>query len=351
MIKKIFFLILVFIGISLSLSCNPKSPSSKGNTNLLEVEILIPQAITSAAYDTLESFLYALSDAYLVAKTSGTVQKVYVALSDQVNAGDTLAKIEDSLLVLERSLNYSNFLRSQDENNKAQVLFEKKLISETQFQEKELDYKKAEILYKIAEKRLSDSRIVAPFSGIVAEKLTQEEQPVEQGETLFRITQTFPLLSKVFLTEEQLHNLKNLNRVKVIPKFSNSGFGWGKVYQKSSVINPATGTIEVIFIITERETNFKPGMSVYLLFLRPGKSSYFFLPFQAFTHPDSLKPYSTTKVFVWKTGMALTREVKLGRIQEQVEIIAGITSEDSAILAKNLILSEKTPLKIKSISK
>lgn len=331
--------------------CSPSqnddiSPQKSDKEQLLSAEILTVKEVPFEQDELIESFLYASKDAFVTAKIEGVLKEMYVDLGDQVNEGDTLAKIEDELLCLEFNLakNTSDQLRHDYE--RFGVLYEKQLISKSEYEQARLKYKQAEIEEQLALERLNHSRLIAPFSGVVVSNQARIGQLVKAGDSLFHLTELSPVYSRVFLDEEQLTRLRTEGGVRIKPKYGYEKFAWGKIVKKSPIVDPVSGTVELI-IRVDRDYGFlKPGQAV-TIFLKHNKPlTALAIPKSALVDRQGLSSGNTIPIYIFQNGRALTRKVQLGRDLDSLwEIRTGLKAGDSIIVSGYTAIQEDQKVK------
>ena len=105
------------------------------------------------------------------------------------------------------------------------------------------------------------TRIIAPFDGIVARRYVRVGQKVGISDRLFWVTAVAPLEVKFTLPERFLGRLKNGQTVSVeLADGSSSLHHSAAVTQISPVVDPSSGTIEVLARLQGDAPDLRPGM-------------------------------------------------------------------------------------------
>ena len=105
------------------------------------------------------------------------------------------------------------------------------------------------------------TRISAPFDGIVARRYVRLGQKVAVGDRLFWVTAEAPLEVKFTLPERFLGKLKNGDKVTVaLADATPAVQHTAKVVEISPVVDPSSGTIEVLTRVEGPAPDLKPGM-------------------------------------------------------------------------------------------
>lgn len=112
------------------------------------------------------------------------------------------------------------------------------------------------------ELELEKTRIMAPFDGVVARRYVRVGQSVIKNDRLFWVTATSPLRIRVTLPERFTGRVRTGSTVVI----TNSEGGdlakkfRAKVIQVSPVIDPSSGTIDILAELNGDTSGLKPGM-------------------------------------------------------------------------------------------
>ncbi|MGA7138007.1 MAG: efflux RND transporter periplasmic adaptor subunit [Terriglobales bacterium] len=111
------------------------------------------------------------------------------------------------------------------------------------------------------ELELEKTRIRAPFSGIVARRYVRAGQQVNHGDRMFWITETAPLRVKFTLPERFAGKIQRGQTLEVTSVDSGDAKYSAKVMEISPVIDPSSGTIEVLAQLVGPTKDLRPGMT------------------------------------------------------------------------------------------
>ena len=106
------------------------------------------------------------------------------------------------------------------------------------------------------------TRIRAPFQGLVARRYVTPGQRVAAGDRVFWVTAVAPLRVKFTLPEKFLGQIKVGQRLTVTSPDLPEAAHIAKVIQVSPVVDPSSGTIEVLAELQGPPGQLRPGMSV-----------------------------------------------------------------------------------------
>jgi len=234
--------------------------------------------------------LVAEQQADLAAQRDGLVTTVAVAIGDHVRAGQMLAQLDDSLLSSQfeaqkarvaaaqaevRDWQAEN-LSEQADLRRADQLLQAKVISQDVWEHtkykldetnEQVDRSKseeavAEADLKTISLELQQSRIVAPFAGIVGRASVRVEQQVKQGDSLFWVTAEAPLRVLFTVPESAMRQL-SVGRALDLSTPDYPGLHQaGHILRLSPVIDPASASIQVVAAVDHPSPLLKPGMSM-----------------------------------------------------------------------------------------
>jgi membrane fusion protein, multidrug efflux system len=105
------------------------------------------------------------------------------------------------------------------------------------------------------------THIRAPFSGIVARRYVRSGQQVVKGDRTFWVTETAPLRVRFTLPERYVSRIQRGLLLQVTSADTADKQYQAKVIEISPVIDPSSGTIEVLAQIVNPGKDLRPGMT------------------------------------------------------------------------------------------
>jgi membrane fusion protein, multidrug efflux system len=228
----------------------------------------------------------------VTSQRDGIVASISADAGDRVHSGAILAKLDDRQLVsnLEATRAKTRSIEADLKNweaeaevlkadyVRAQRLWNEKLIAEEQLQHAQykVESDKWDVL-RVKEQlntakeeehslelELEKTRIMAPFSGLVARRYTREGQTVAKGDRLFWVTAEGPLRVRFTLPEKFIGRLKRGQQLPLASPDFPSEKHEAKVIAISPVVDPSSATIEGLAELIGAHGQLRPGMSVTL---------------------------------------------------------------------------------------
>jgi membrane fusion protein, multidrug efflux system len=226
----------------------------------------------------------------VTAQRDGIVLRISAEAGTHVAAGTILAQLDDRQLAsnLEATRAKTRSIEADLKNwesamevlkadyVRAQRLWNEKLIAEEQLQHAQykVESDKWDILRvkeqlntakqdeRSLELELEKTRIMAPFSGVVARRYTREGQSVAKGDRLFWVTAEGPLRIRFTLPEKYVGYLKKGQELPLFSPDLPAEKHVAKVIAISPVVDPSSATIEALAELVGGHGELRPGMSV-----------------------------------------------------------------------------------------
>ena len=303
--------------VALAAGCSPRATENPRRAPAApDTAGLLVSMVTVRAPLELPAQLYVEHDAAVVARSPGVVDSVSAELGSRVSAGATLARLESTdqeLAAAQADATYENAGRLA---NRARVMTKAGGVTVADSEQVEYQYAQAAIARRKAHRDLELTRIVAPFSGVVTARYARPGRFVSVGDTLFRVTESNPLLVRVRVPEGSAASVHVGDAATVV--------GVSGVTAKATVLHAApafdaaSGTREVVLRLTSN-SDLLPGASVTV---RLGA-----LERQAVTLPrEAVSPEGY--VLVMQNGRTALRTVTVGRDVGggRVEVTSGLSS-------------------------
>jgi membrane fusion protein, multidrug efflux system len=225
----------------------------------------------------------------VLALRAGVISAIQVDVGTAVHKGDLLAKLDDRQIVAERDAAAAKVRSSEAdlkdweaETGVAEADFRRaqamhdagintqeqldharyKLIgSQYEIEKAKEDLSNAQNNLRALEIEVEKTQISAPFDGVVARRYVRLGQSVVVSDRLFWLTEVAPLQVKFTLPERLVGALKRGQTVSVSSADNSPAVNHAaKVIDVSPVVDPSSGTIEVVAQIEGQAADLRPGM-------------------------------------------------------------------------------------------
>jgi RND family efflux transporter MFP subunit len=225
----------------------------------------------------------------IAAQRDGTLAKIRTDAGARVKAGTLLAQLDDRQINANleagraKSRSIENDLKNwQAEAEvvkfdlvRAQRLWDLGLIPEDQLQHakfkvesEQWDVKRVNEMLNTSrqeerslELELEKTRIAAPFDCLVARRYAREGQSVVRGDKLFWVTAEAPLLLRFTLPEKFMGHVRIGQELELTSPDMPQEKHTAKIKEVSSVIDPSSGTFDVLAEVPGGRGALRPGMT------------------------------------------------------------------------------------------
>src|ERR1700676_2400588 len=285
-------------GAFLAIGCGGEQPPAGGVTNAAAPPAEMPVQPKPAAQSASEPGNAGLSvsgpiivehEVELAAQRDGILEKLYFDAPARVKAGTLLAQLDDPQIKcnLEAARAKTRSIAADLKNWQAEAevlkadytrqqhLMELGLTSQEQLEHAR--YKAESDQWDILrvmetlntakeeehslELEMEKTKVTAPFNGLIARRYVREGQNIAKGERLFWLTAEAPLLMRFTLPEKFFGKMRNGQQVEVTSADVPGEKHLARVKQVSPVVDPSSGTFEVLVELTGERGLLRPGMN------------------------------------------------------------------------------------------
>ena len=269
-----------------------RDPTSPTRTETAPVSKSVPAADAGEESLTLSGPIIVEHQVELTAQRDGVLTKVFFDAPTRVKAGTVLAHLDDQQISanLEAARAKSRSIAADLKNwqSEAEVLkadyarqqrlWDLGLTSQEQLEHArykaesdQWDIQRVQELLnnshqeeRALELELEKTRITAPFSGLIARRYAREGQAVGKGERLFWVTAEAPLLVRFTLPEKHFGQLQPGRQFVITSPDVPGEQHQARVKEISPVVDPSSGTFEVLVELVGDRGGLRPGMTANL---------------------------------------------------------------------------------------
>jgi membrane fusion protein (multidrug efflux system) len=155
-------------------------------------------------------------------------------------------RLWDLKLIAEEQLEHAKYKAESDQWDIQRV---KELLNNSKEEERSLELE------------VEKTRIAAPFNGLVARRYVRAGQAVAKGDRLFWVTAEGPLRMRFTLPEKFVGHLKKGQELALTSPDVPQEKHTVKIMEISPVVDPSSGTIEILAELTGPAGNLRPGMT------------------------------------------------------------------------------------------
>lgn len=306
----------------------------------LPVEMIQPVSGSIAARYLATTTLEADNEAQVSARAGGEIRQIHVEEGQHVKAGDLLITLDGERLRLDSLKSAANLAKLQQEYRRQVELHEKGLVAATNYEDLKFRLEAQQAAHDLAKLQYSYTRITAPISGIVVNRLVKNGQSVNPGDAVMWITDPDSLLARIKVPQSELGKFAIGQPASLqfdaLPGLEQDA----RVSRISPTVDPSTGTFRMQISIDAAQGKIAAGMFSRVLIAYDQHDNALLLPEQAIVLEDT-----NTVVYVVTDGEAKRRVVQTGITDGgMTEILAGLENDETVIISGGRGLRDGTPV-------
>lgn len=234
--------------------------------------------------------LIAEQQADISAERNGRIESVNVRIGDRVKKGQLLAQLDDREVQATCAAHKAHMqsalaqlrewqaeqLTAEADLRRATAMRDAKIISEENWEHAKYrvdetiaevaryreEAAAAEANLNLANVQLAQSRITAPFDGVVGRSSVRLAQEVKPGNVLFWVTAESPLQVLFTVPEIEMAAFKKGGTLELTTADYPDLHQQARISRVSPVVDPASGSIQIVGAVVHPSSLLKPGMTM-----------------------------------------------------------------------------------------
>ena len=261
-------------------------------------------------------------------KISATLTEILFEEGQEVEAGDVLVKLDNLEQVADLAAARAALVDSEASFRRSSELFRTNVVAKSQLLQDEAKKVADEALVSVAEKRLADTIVRAPFAGRLGLRRVSIGSLVNPNTVITTLDDTHIIKVDFDLPEIYLSRLEPGLRVLAhSAAFPDHDFT-GEVSSVDTRVDPISRTVRVRSIMPNTEGHLRPGMFLTVNLLNDSVEALF-IPERALIPERSVQ-------YVYVVGdnqLVEKRAVQIGRRRPgEVEIVSGLSAGEVVIV-------------------
>ncbi len=325
------------------------------------VAVAQPEVQPAVEQNELTGSFTARRSARLSPRLSGLVQSIGIDAGDRVRAGEVIVQLDDKLARLEMAQAEAAVERAQAGLDEAVRLRDEaeRLVADRFFPDTEVRARhsaaqvaKAALDVALAERdtmaeRVARHKIVAPFDGVIARRLTEAGEWVQTGTAVAELVAVDDLWLEVQAQQRLWPRLGQDTEVEVFVDALGGRRFSAEVAARVPISDPSARTFLVRLVLPEADADITPGMSARAILRLRTADDALLVPRDALIrYPDG----SVTLYIVDETvspPVARQREVRIGRVEgDRAAVDSGLSSDERVIVRGNEVLVDGQPVRV-----
>jgi len=309
----------------------------------IPVAVTSPEVGLAASYYVTTATIEPNSDAKINSRTSGVVKQILHEEGDDVKSGDILLILDDDDQRLRLKQAEQKFESASREFKRLSKMKKAGVVSPTDWDTAENNFRTSETDKKLAELALSYTRVAAPFDGRVVWRDVDLGAHVGQGELLFRMMSISPLLVRVHIPANRLGGVAKGQFVKLNVDSVSEPLN-AVVELISPIVDPATGTIKITLKLDQYSTNVRPGDFSEVHMVTDQHENALLIP-----SVSIIEERGEHYVYIVEKNKAVRRAVTTGfTMTEKTEIVEGVRRSDRVVIKGQRNLNDDVLVEILS---
>ena len=328
-----------------------------------QVTTLEPTTISSSV--TATGTVEPIKQVQFGTQVSGIISKIYVDYNSVVKAGQLIAELDMSVLQTELESSRANLNSSKVEYDyqtrnyqRLKGLYDKELISATEFEQAQYSYDKARYSYTQAQsnytkaqKNIGYAKIYSPIDGVVLSRAVDEGQTVASGfstPTLFTIANDLTAMQVIANVDEAdigsvLEGQRVTFEVDAYPEDTFQGTVTQVRLQATTTSNVVT--YQVVIDAPNPDLKLKPGLTANITIYTLDKQGVLAVPVRALRFTPENEKFQENTVWRQLPGDQLERVSVVTGVSDgvQTEILEGLSQGDRIVTGTRLVSSKGKP--------
>lgn len=249
----------------------------------------------------------------------GTISSLTVGEGQRIAQGQLLAKLDERNLQSVYNGARASLEQAEDAMKRLQQLYDNKSLPEIKYVEAQTKLEQARSMEEVARKNLDDSRLSAPFSGVIGQRQVEVGENVLPGQTVYTLLKTDVVKIKIPVPENEISNIGSQSRARITVAALDGRTYEGTVQEKGVTANPVSHTYEAKIPLRNADGALMPGMVCRVTMESDSSARAIVLPNRA------VQVTGRGERFVWcvRDGRAALVPVTVGALTETGVVVTG----------------------------
>ena len=271
----------------------------------------------------------------VVSEAAGKVVSLKIKNGDFVKRGATLLSVDNDLLDIQLQTVSTNLLKAENDYSRLKNLLGDGGVTQQQIDDAKLGIDNLRLQIEALEKQISMTYVTAPISGIISNKKIEKGSLVSPSMPIANITDISVLKLQIYLTEEQVVNIKKGDKVKIQIDI----FPEKKLEGRVSFIDINAGPSRRYLIEIDVKNNnraIKAGMTATAYFAGGEKKEVLAVPRESI-----VGNLQNAKIYVVENDKAILKNIRTGAIiGDMVQVKNGLDLNETIVTSGQINLED-----------
>lgn len=234
--------------------------SDQGAVTVVELAPVARQVVTDSVRTS--AIVESEAQADLMPETTGIVRQLMKDEGDTVRAGDLLAVLDNVALGTGAERARGDAARLKAQLDQTQQLLESGAASQKEVDDLRHQWMAAQLAEREAVTVARQTRLTAPFDGVVARRDVRVGELASAGGVAFQIVDPSRLRVVVSLPERDLARVRVGQPARLTAAYDDALRSGGAVARIAPVVDPTSGTVRVTIDVDAEDNPLRPGQFV-----------------------------------------------------------------------------------------
>lgn len=278
----------------------------------------------------------------LTFQTTGTVEKIYVEVGDEVKKGQLLASLDKSDMQNIYNVTLAQYEQARDAYNRLKSVHDQGSLTEIKWAEMESNMQQAKSSLELAKSNLDKCNMRAPVDGIVGRRNIEPGQSsIGTSLSPIELVQIETINVKVSVPENEISKIKKEQKALFSVSALNGKQFEGTVTNISPVADMMSRTYTIKIYVKNSKHELRPGMVCDVTLCLERDAISLLVPYKAVSKDSEGKTY----VYIVSSdgGRVKKQEITIGNYQESgIEVLSGLTVGETIVSEGCEKLSDKS---------
>ena len=307
----------------------------------VRVETLVLSESPVTAGRTYSGVIEESSGTVLSFKIPGTLVNLAVSEGQFVNKGQLIGQVDGSSIESNLRIAEASEATAQDTYNRMKMLHDANALPDIKWVEVQNALAAAKSATKIARNAVNDTKIYAPTSGYISQKIADVGSTMAPGLPVVKLVEINPVKINISVSEDEISAISDSTKAYITVGALDNYTTTATLADKGMIADPLSRTYTVKFTCANNDKKMLPGMLCTVTLSTNQTSHAMVVPVGAVLLD------SENNSFVWldKDGKSVKREVTLGGYTNDGVIIeSGLSAGESVIVKGMQKISEGMPV-------
>ncbi|MCG8580279.1 MAG: efflux RND transporter periplasmic adaptor subunit [Bacteroidales bacterium] len=241
-------------------SCSSKSSKTEQNKHDIYVKTYTLNTEEGKANKNFVGVVQEDIAAAISFPLAGNIAKLNVSEGQYIQKGQILTQLNPYSLENAHKATLATLMQAEDAMKRVQMLYDKQSLPEIQYIEMLSNLEQAKAAEAIARKNLKDSKLYAPFSGMIGRISIEMGENVLPNQTVLTLLKIDKVAVKISVPEKEVNRIQLGQQASIKVSAANEQTFTGEVFEKGIVADPISHTYPLRIRVANPNDILLPGM-------------------------------------------------------------------------------------------